>query len=370
MVRVVVIGAGPAGLAVAASLKERGITATVLERSESVGSAWRRHYDRLALHTDKARSNLPGLPFADRLPRYVPRVEVVNYLEAYAEHFGIAPAFGANITRLRRDGNEWHIAAEDGRKWQADHVILATGMADHPARPDWPGLESFTGKSLHSRDYRRPGDLPGERVLVVGFGNSGGELAIDLAEAGRKVDLAVRSPVNILPKELLGRPIGNWDILRRLFPYKVADALTVGLLRIVLGDYQKYGLKKSAKGPFAQIIEDGRIPLIDLGTLRLIRSGKIKVRPGIDSFNGNKVRFKDGAEAAYDALLLATGYKVDLKTLLPEEPDALDEAGRPRKSGGEIASGLWALSYHPSPDGQLRRIGGEAKAIADALSAL
>lgn len=224
MVHVVVIGAGPAGLAVAALLKERGMTATVLERSEAVGSAWRRHYDRLALHTDKARSHLPGLPFADRLPRYVPRAEVVNYLEAYAEHFGIAPAFGANITRLSREGNEWHITAEDGREWQADHVILATGMADHPARPDWPGLESFAGKTLHSRDYRRPGDLPGERVLVVGFGNSGGELAIDLAEAGRKVDLAVRSPVNILPKELLGRPIGNWDILRRLFPYKVADA--------------------------------------------------------------------------------------------------------------------------------------------------
>ncbi|SDN49559.1 Pyridine nucleotide-disulphide oxidoreductase [Lutimaribacter pacificus] len=369
MHQVIVIGAGPAGLALGACLRAEGLEPLILERAATVGSAWRRHYDRLALHTDRDRSHLPFTPFPRDWPRYVPRAQVVDYLEGYAVEHGLVPRFGAEVTGVARQGEGWRVTLRGSELLQARHVIFATGVSETPFRASWPGLEGFPGPVLHSRDYRRPGDLPGQRVLVVGFGNSGGELAIDLVEAGRNVEIAVRSPVNLLPKELLGRPIGNWDVLQRIFPYRVADAITAPVLRLMLGDYRRYGLRKAAKGPIAQIREDGRIPLIDLGTLALMRAGRLRARPGPERIEGATVTFTDGSTGAYDAILLATGYTVDLRPMLGKMPGVLDETGRPLRSGAELAPGLWFCSYHTVPNGQLREIARQAPEIARGVAA-
>ncbi|WP_319824600.1 NAD(P)/FAD-dependent oxidoreductase [Thalassovita sp.] len=360
---VVVIGAGPAGLALGACLKAKGLDPLILEREGTIGSAWRRHYDRLHLHTDKKRSQLPMMPFPVMSPRYVPRLQVVQYLEDYAAHFDLSPHLNTLVESVKKIPGGWRVTA-NGQATEARVVIAATGISDRPKGGGWPGLGSFPGPVLHTRDYRRPVDLPGDRVLVVGFGNSGGEIAIDLAEDGRQVDMVVRSPVNLLPKELFGIPIGNFELLQRFLPYRIVDRITAPVLKAKLGDYAQYGLQKSPKGPVAQVREDGRIPLIDLGTLDLIKAGRITVRPGIDRLDGARIMFTDGKAAEYDAILMATGYTVDLRPVFGEMPGVLDAEGRPVQSGQQLAPGLWFCSYHAVPNGQLKEISLQAPEIA------
>lgn len=359
-----IIGAGPSGLATARCLTQRGLTPVLLDREETAGASWRRHYDRLALHTARARSHLPGRPYPKSAPQYIPRTDVVAYLDDYAK--GLDIRTGTAVSAITREGDAWRVT-HTGGETLARAVVLATGFADTPRSPSWPGQDSFAGPILHSRAYKRPSDLPGDRVLVVGFGNSGGELAIDLCDAGREVTMAVRSPVTLLPKELFGIPIGNFELFQRFLPYRWADALTAPVLRWKLGDYSQYGLRKNNKGPVAQVKEDGQIPLIDLGTLALMREGRIKVKPGLTRFDGQTVQFTDGTSADFDAVLLATGYTVDLRPLLGAHP-GLDDSGRPLRSGAEIDDGLWTISYHAVPNGQLREITRQAPIIADGIA--
>ena len=202
----IVIGAGPAGLATAAALMARGLTVAILEKSDAVGAVWRRHYDRLCLHTDRGHSGLPGLSMPSAFGRYPSRAQVVEYLENYAAKFDLKPVFNAPVRAVRRDGRGWRAEAGENSR-SAPIVVVATGWADYPYAPKWPGMERFDGPILHSSVYRNPAPFEGKRVLVVGFGNSGGEIALDLAEAGVDVTLSVRGPVNIVPRDLLGLPI-------------------------------------------------------------------------------------------------------------------------------------------------------------------
>lgn len=362
---VIIIGAGPSGLAVAMCLQARGISALVLDRETQVGSAWARHYDRLHLHTARNNSNLPLHPMPADWPRYVPREQVLSYLQDYAARLKTKPLLGTYVTKLEEASEGWHVTHDNGvEKTRA--LVLATGFADTPKIADWPGQHTFPGPTLHSRDYRRPSDLAGQRVLVVGFGNSGGEIALDLAEDGRDVTMAVRSPVNILPKELFGRPIAEFSLAQKLFGYKVADWLAAPLMSWAIGNPKSYGLKQAPKGPLAQIVEDNRIPLIDVGALKLIRQGRITVRGGITHSKDATIYFEEG-NSMFDAILMATGYTVDLRPLMGDHL-ALDTEGRPPQQQAPFAPGLWGISYHAVPNGQLAAIARQAPIIAKQIS--
>ena len=151
----IIVGAGPAGLAAAAALKARGRDAIILEKSAAVGSVWRRHYDRLHLHTDRVRSGLPGLAMPIAYGRYPSRLQVVEYLEAYATKFALKPVFNTSVNAIRRDGCQWR--AEAGAEtFVAPIVVVATGLADFPHSPTWPGMNDFVGPILHSSLYRNP----------------------------------------------------------------------------------------------------------------------------------------------------------------------------------------------------------------------
>jgi cation diffusion facilitator CzcD-associated flavoprotein CzcO len=365
----IIIGAGPAGLACAATMRGAGLNVTVFEKADSVGSAWRRHYERLHLHTDRHHSGLPGMAMPKSYPLYPSREQVVAYLEGYAACFDIKPAFGSEVVRLRRDGMQWSAETASGPV-SAPVAIVATGMASVPYRPSWPAMDSYRGALLHSRDYRNPTPYLGKRVLVVGFGNSGGEIALDLAEAGADVALAVRGPVQLLPRDLLGLPILTWAIFyRRLhFPPRVADLINAPVLRLALGSFEKLGLRRASKGPIQMVAEDGRIPLIDVGTLGRIRDGSIKVRGGIDRFTPEGVVFADGGVEAFDAIVLATGFRSDLRRLIPDVDGVLDPVGAPRVTGQATnASGLYFCGQIVSPTGQLREIALEAERLAKAV---
>jgi len=367
--RATVIGAGPAGLAAAACLVGEGIETRILEQAADVGSSWRNHYGRLRLHTARGRSGLPGLAMPAHYGRYPSRADMVEYLETYAGHFGLDPRFGVTVEMVRPGSGGWVVQHSEGTD-KSDVVVFATGLNGMPFRAPLPGLDDFTGTVLHSSDYHAPEPMASQRVLVVGFGNSGGEIALDLAEAGARVTMSVRGPVNILPKEIFGVPITSMGLLRKILPYRVADAVTAPVLRAKIGRPEDYGLKSAGKGPAAQVIEDGRIPLIDIGTLAAIRDGAVTVRPGVDRIDGGTVHFVNGTEEPVDTILLATGYRVDLRTMLPETPEVLDKGGKPLVSGAETgAPGLYFCSYHASAEGQLRQSGLEAEAIAQGVRA-
>jgi hypothetical protein len=364
----IVIGAGPAGLATAAALRARGLNAAILEKSDAVGAVWRRHYDRLYLHTDRAHSGLPGLPIPKAYGRYPSRAQVVEYLEHYTVKFDLKPVFNAPVHAVRREGRGWR--AEAGENSQiAPIVIVATGWADYPHAPTWPGRETFVGSILHSSRYRNPAPFTDKRVLVVGFGNSGGEIALDLAEARVDVTLSVRSPVNILPRDLLGLPILVWAIAQQRLPARLVDAVNAPVLRLAVGSIEDLGLTRAAKGPRQMIEEDGRVPLLDVGTVAQIRAGRIKVRGDIACFGPTTVTFTRSSQEPFDAVILATGFQPDLRALLPDARGVLSDSGKPLVSGRRTAEpGLFFCGAIPSPTGQLREIGIEALRIADSVT--
>jgi cation diffusion facilitator CzcD-associated flavoprotein CzcO len=366
----IIIGAGPAGLACAAAMTAAGLSAVTLEKASTVGSVWRLHYDRLHLHTDRDHSGLPGMAMPRDYPTYPSRAQVVEYLEAYARRFDVRPYFNTEVRRVERSSEGWSVET-DGGALAAPVVVVATGIATAPYRPSWPDMETFRGDIVHSSEYRNATAFAGKRVLVVGFGNSGGEIALDLAEAGIDVALAVRSPVQIIPRDLLGLPILTWVLLYRRLPARLVDAINAPVLRLALGNFEKLGLRRATKGPRQMVEEDGHAPLIDIGTLARIRDGSIVIRGGIDRMAAGGVVFADGVEEKFDAIILATGFRPDLRRLIPGKNDLFDQHGMPRVTGRPTAaSGLYFCGQITVPTGQLREIGIEAERIAASAKAL
>ena len=204
--RVVIVGAGPAGLATSAELKQRGIGHVVLERGDAPGHTWMNLYDSLTLHTGKHLSTLPGLSFDRSVPIFPSRADFVAYLHRYAEMCELPIETGRSVSSVARDGDGWVVRTETGDV-MADAVVMATGIVSAPRMPEVPGRERFGGRVMHSAQYRRPAGYRGRRVLVVGVGNSGGEIASELANAGARVTVAVRSGANVVPLALAGIPI-------------------------------------------------------------------------------------------------------------------------------------------------------------------
>jgi cation diffusion facilitator CzcD-associated flavoprotein CzcO len=278
---------------------------------------------------------------------------MIDYLEAYAKRFEICPIFGQEVTSVRPHGQSW-VATTPDRIYQARCIVVATGYARRPVSPTWPGQARFNGVILHSSDYRSGQRFRGMRVLVVGFGNSGGEIAIDLWEQGAAPSLSVRGPVNIIPRDVLGVPIQKLAILLSRLPPGVADKIGRLAIGAVVGDYTPLGLQRATDGPLTSIARRGRIPLIDVGTTRLIRRGAIRTFPGIDRFTETGVAFANGQEERFDAVVLATGYRPALDELFPEPV-----GGRP---------GLYFCGFNVVSTGMLREIGREARGIAAAIS--
>ncbi len=246
----IIVGAGPAGLACAMTMRKAGLRVTVLEKADSVGSVWRRHYDRLHLHSDRKHSGLPGMAMPRTYPLYPSRQQVVEYLENYAARFDIRPVFNTTVCRLWSECGRWFADAAGG-SISAPVAVVATGLADAPYRPSWPGMELYRGPVIHSSEYRNPAPYAGKRVLVVGFGNSGGEIALDLAESGVDVALSVRGPVQVLPRDLLGFPIVTWAIFYQYLPAWLVDRINAPILRLALGRIDKLGLRLADQGTAA-----------------------------------------------------------------------------------------------------------------------
>lgn len=366
----VVIGAGPAGLASAACLSRRGIAVRIFEQATDVGSAWRSHYERLRLHTVKSHSALPGLAFPATASKYPSRSEVIAYLEAYARHHRLEPEFGEKVTEVRPAGEGWRVLTASGIEAHAPAVVVATGANRVPRMPDFPGRDDFRGRVLHSRDYRNPVPFVGQRVLVIGMGNTGAEIALDLAESGVPVAVSVRSPLNIVRRDFLGRPTQLSAIMLDRLPPAIGDAIA-GLLRdLSVGDLRRWGIRTSELSPLQQLRVEGRTPVIDIGTVAAIRRGAIRILPGVERFDPAGVAFVDGRAERFDTVLMATGFEAGVQAMFPSTRLPVDAGGLPLETVGRgERRGLAFVGFDiRQAGGLLRSIATQAEAIAQALA--
>ena len=369
----IIIGGSAGGLACAASLKQLNLPYILLEKRNKVGCEWVQRYDRLHLHTPKKHSHLPYLKMPSYYEQYVSKNDLIEYLEAYMHHFSIQPFFNEEVLKVERKNNLWEVSTNK-EKLFGKSVIIATGYSRKPIQPAWKGIENFQGEIIHSSEYKNGANYKNKDVLVVGFGNSACEIALCLYELNAFPSLSVRSGVNVIPRDLAGIPILNIVIaqnwLTKISP-RLTDAINKPLLRFIYGNLNRYGLRQLHVGPTMQVTKYKRIPLLDIGIMRLIKRNTVKVFPGIDHFTADTVVFTDGREKKIDAVISATGFQSGLAQLLPEYSKVSDENGIPLVSGKESAlPGLYFCGFHITPTGMLREIGIEAKKIAKSLSRL
>jgi len=369
-IETIIIGAGSAGLACYAALKHKGREARILERSPNVASRWRGHYDRLHLHTDKNASSLPFKTMPGDYPKYPSRDQVVAYMEDYAREHNAHVEFNTEVERARRVEGKWKIDTVDGRIYMADNLIVSTGKTNKPRIVSKPGLQTFRGKVIHSCEYKNGSEFSSKNVLVIGFGNSACEIAMCLHEHGARPVLSVRSPVNVVPRDILGIPaLSIGKLTSRLAP-KVSDRLNKPIINFLYGDIEKYGLRKLPYGPVEQIRVHGRIPLLDIGTIDLIRSGDITVRPDIRMIEGSSIEFVDGTSASFDAIVMATGYKHGLEKFIELDEARLGDLRKPVNERPSIGKdSLYLCGLFVSPRGMLNEAGQEALFIAEKIAA-
>ncbi|WP_375443954.1 flavin-containing monooxygenase [uncultured Fibrella sp.] len=367
-----IIGAGPAGLAVAGRLAKLGQPFTLLEATDDVGAAWRKHYDRLCLHTVKEESALPHLPYPADYPTYVSRDQLVTYLEQYIAHFSIKPLFNQFVRTVERSPAGHWLAKTKTHTFEADNLVVCTGYNRVPYQPDVPGLSGFRGIVLHSREYRTGATFKGQRVLVVGMGNTGAELALDLQEQGAFPTISVRGPVNIVKRDTFGRPAQPSAIKLSKLPNWFYDFAARMSQKLTVGDLSQYGLITPPYPSSYQIRVLGKIPVIDLGTVDQIKAGTIAVRPGIEQVNPDSVTFTDGREDPFDAIVLATGYRTGLSDILAPDLSQriLNEKGYPRGlwDTNPALQGLYFLGFALPLTGILRGIRLDSERIVEELT--
>lgn len=365
----IVVGAGPAGLAVAATLRQHDVPVTVLERASSVGAAWQGRYDSLRLHTVRWLSCLPSAPIPRRYGRWVARDDLVAYLHDYARRFDLRPELGVEVTRIDRADDGWKVHTSGGTR-DASAVIMATGYSRTPHLPDWPGRASFPGALLHSSDYREPSPYAGQHVLVVGAGNSAAEIAVDLVGVADRVELAVRTPPNIVRRDTLGVPSQLFGIVLKRMPERPMNVLSTALRRISVPDLSAHGLSAPAGDGFTQFLRTRTVPILDHGFVSAVRAGRITVVPAVEGFDDGYVRLAGGVSTRPDAVIAATGYRPALEPIVGHL-GVLDETSMPRVHGASTlpeAPRLYFVGIKLELAGLLREIGLEARAVGRALA--
>ena len=305
---VVVVGGGPAGLATSAELRRRRIEHVVLERGDEAGYTWMNLYDSLTLHTGKHLSTLPRMSFSRRVPIFPTRDDFVAYLHRYVEVFELPLETGRLVTSMERAGDRWVIRT-NGTSITARDVVVATGIVSSPRMPAISGRERFEGRVIHSAEYRRPAGFRNRRVLVVGVGNSGGEIGSELANAGAQVTVAVRSGANVVPRDLAGVPIQYLAFAMRRLPRGARQQIADLVGKVTEARRGKPVLPKPSYGPL------DAIPLIGFHLVDAIRAGRIAVRAGIAELTETGVRFTDGVEEPFDDIVFATGFTAALGPL-------------------------------------------------------
>jgi putative flavoprotein involved in K+ transport len=361
----VVIGAGSAGLATAALLRRSGLEPRVLEAGAEPGAAWRERYDRLRLHTPRLLSGLPGRRIPRRYGRWVARDDLLEYFHDYTDGHGLDVRTGV---RVRRIDPGWTLETSVG-PMRAATVIVATGYNGAPFIPDWPGRESFPGELIHSSQYRNPAPYRGRDVLTVGAGNSGAEIATDVADGGARSRLSVRTPPQIVRRATAGVPAQLLGMAIRHLPPDWVDPITITQRKLSIPDLAAQGLPRPEHGIRTTFIATGTTPILDVGIVDAVRRGRVEVVSAVESFDGADVVLADGSRLSPDAVIAATGFRAGLEPLVGHL-GVLGPRGLPVQTDGEPAlPGLWFVGFVPTLGGQLREGSIAARNVAAAVAA-
>jgi cation diffusion facilitator CzcD-associated flavoprotein CzcO len=360
---VAVVGAGAAGLGVAASLRRREIQAVVLERS-AVAASWRARYEGVRLNTVRWMSSLPGMGIPRSAGRWPSRDQLIAYMERYAEHEDLDVLTGVSVQRIERDGGSYRLRTSVG-DLEARFVVVAAGYDHTPLIPDWPGREGFTGELLHSAEYRNADRFRGKRVVVAGIGNSGSEIAAELVRAGARVQVAMRTPPNLLRREIFGVPATVLARLSERQPAALVDRTGFLLQRLLFGDLTLYGLPQAPHGIATELRVKGLGPVLDSGFVGALKSGQLELLAPIARLEGAAVILADDRRVHPDVLITATGYRHELERLAGHL-GVLTEAGRPIAHAGNThpaAPRLYFNGYWLPMSGQLPAMRRTTKAI-------
>ena len=355
----VVIGAGPGGLATSRELKRRGIEHVVLERGDAPAHTWANLYDSLVLHTGKHMSALPGLRFPATAPLFPPREEFVEYLRRYATTFELPIRTNAEVVKVERAKGRWLIRSRSGEELAARAVIVATGIASNPIIPEIHNRARFHGRVRHSIDYKNAANAKGRRILVVGAGNSSGEIASELSTAGAKVTLAVRNGAHIVPREILGVPIQYISVPLGYLPRRLQRGIATLLGSTIATLKGKSVLPAPAPGGCA------RVPIIGFHLADEIRRGAIVVKGDVGAFTDDGMTFLDGTSDEFDEVIFATGFRATLGMF--GDAIQLDPCGFGRRRKRVVSTDqpdLYFVGHNPDVRGGIFMIGRDARRVA------
>jgi cation diffusion facilitator CzcD-associated flavoprotein CzcO len=350
---VVIVGGGASGLSAAGALQRRGIKSVILEEDKELGGTWSRRYDRLHLHTVRGFSGLAHYSIPRRYSKYLARDEFVSYLTDYARHLDLSVVTSCPVQKVRIEADRpssWTAVTERGN-WHCRVIVIATGQYRVPILPDWGGRETYRGVLVHSSRYTTALPYGGKRVLVVGAGNSGTEIATDLAEHGAAhVALSIRTPPPIVPRDPFGMPVQRTGILLSFLPAAVADRFARLTARLILGDLTRYGLQTPQWMPYSA----RRIPVIDVGFVSALKSRKVQIRPALTRLTAAGAVFQDGSSEPFDAIIAATGFSTGLSELL-EAKEVLNDRNEPVQQSGDPTTrpGMFFIGYTHSLRGHL-----------------
>jgi cation diffusion facilitator CzcD-associated flavoprotein CzcO len=333
--RYCVIGAGYAGNGVAKAFKDAGIAYDHIERNDAIGGNWYDGvYDSTHIISSRDTTGYGDFPMPDSYPDFPSRDQMLAYLNSYVHHFGLRDRieFETEVVSVEpldeRGMTGWRVELDSGEVRYYDGVVVANGHHWRKRIPSYPGR--FSGCALHSKEYKRPSDCAGERVLVVGVGNSGCDIAVEAARNFGSATISMRRGNWFLPKTLFGVPVAELD--RRWTPTWAQRAFLKAALRVSLGSYERYGLPE----PDYELFE--KHPIVNSQLLYQLRHGVVTAKPDIERLDGRTVHFADGTSEEFDTIVYATGFDVEFPFL---DHDLLEwRDGSPVRAGGFMAPGL------------------------------
>lgn len=313
---IVIIGAGPAGLAVAHHLQQRNLPFLVIERGE-VGNSWRNHYDSLQLHTLKEVSHLPGTPYPEGTPDFPTRQDFLSHQIAYAKTHRFDIRTNTTVLGMTRHNQPpiWTVETTSGT-FEAEKVVVASGIWSKPFVPHFSGLDQFEGDVLHANDYANAAPFVGKRVLVIGVGNTGADISVELAESGATASIAVADGVDFVPYPSSARAMEVAATLFRILPNRIGDRL------LKRPDFADIGL------PGHPLPPTKAYPVVGFKLPDAVRAGHVKTFKGIERIGKRAVHFVNGDSAEFDTIIMATGYRPAIDFLPPDAVET-DKRGWP-----------------------------------------